>query len=831
MNRRKQTTAEMYFLPEQLRKELARIHRYPLTLVEASSGFGKTTAVREYLKEDLTHTARQCWYTCLGEPPQKVWRGICELFGCIDQEVKENLLKLGMPTQETKDMLADMVLTLRRLRCQMETYLVVDNYQLFESDISRELINAFSMHGNTDLHLIFITQYLEKEQQTTVHNANIYTVIPTSFFFDKDSTAEVFRLAGLRLSNSDIDRVHASTEGWVSAIRLQMINFQETGTFQYTLGIEQLVETAIWNRLSKGEKSFFLSASILDSFTARQAAIMLGEKALPDNIAELLRTNAFIRYFPEKNVYVMHSILQGYLRNQFYNNKPEDFQKVMLHRAGQSFAAIQDYLPAAQFFYKVGDFDSLLSMPFNGEYLDNQKEKYLVEFVVALVENCPADTMRKYPFAMLVFAFQLLMSGQHEGFEKLCRLINEVIENPIGFTEEEIRRIQGELALVTSFIHYNNIEKMSLWNKIAWELLGGPTSFLRLTEPWTFGSPSVLYMFWSKTGELERELRCMEECIPLYSKLTRGHGTGADSMMRAEALLMRGEDGEAEVMCHRALYAGRSCKQTSLCLCAEMTLARIAILRGDGEGYQMAERNIRQYAKEKLEGYVVSTVDLCLATINFILGSPESDIRWLDDPEAMSKILYAPVIPYGQLIYGKQLLLEKHYNELYGISQMVMEMAKDMNYVLPQVYHLIYLAVAKHNTGNEMSAQKYLIEALKLALPDKVYLPFAEHGSVLSPLLEKAKLSVADRDGISTVLMLCKRQALGVHAVNKSFASVQSPLTPRERETALLAKERLSAKEIADRLFISEATVKTILKSVYIKLDIHKKSELNGKEF
>ncbi|WP_312502586.1 helix-turn-helix domain-containing protein [Lacrimispora sp.] len=57
------------------------------------------------------------------------------------------------------------------------------------------------------------------------------------------------------------------------------------------------------------------------------------------------------------------------------------------------------------------------------------------------------------------------------------------------------------------------------------------------------------------------------------------------------------------------------------------------------------------------------------------------------------------------------------------------------------------------------------------------------------------------------------------------------PLTPREREIARLARDRVIAREVADRLYISKATVRTILRSVYSKLDIHSKTELDTKEF
>ena len=55
-----------YYFPRQLKEQLAKISQHPVTVLEAPSGFGKTTAVREYLKEKLPEGARQYWYTCLG---------------------------------------------------------------------------------------------------------------------------------------------------------------------------------------------------------------------------------------------------------------------------------------------------------------------------------------------------------------------------------------------------------------------------------------------------------------------------------------------------------------------------------------------------------------------------------------------------------------------------------------------------------------------------------------------------------------------------------------------------------------------------------------------
>lgn len=54
------------------------------------------------------------------------------------------------------------------------------------------------------------------------------------------------------------------------------------------------------------------------------------------------------------------------------------------------------------------------------------------------------------------------------------------------------------------------------------------------------------------------------------------------------------------------------------------------------------------------------------------------------------------------------------------------------------------------------------------------------------------------------------------------------PLTRREREVAALAAQRLSSREIADRLIISVRTVDNHLSRVYVKLGVTSRDELSN---
>ncbi len=842
------------YLSDKLKSQLAQILYFPLTIVEAPSGFGKTTAVREYLNEALTEGARQYWYTCLSDNPSVAWAGICDLFSNVNNEMSKNLKKLGFPTMET---LMYISACFKDFSCLKETYIVVDNFQLPKSNILQELMSIFSMHGSSHLHMIFITQHLVVKAQITFHNTFIHTIESSVFFFDKDSTANLFKMEGIRLNDDELNSVYASTEGWIAALRLQISNFKQTGTVDYTADIDHLVEIAIWNRLTPEQKKCLVSLSIMDSFTARQASIMLGEETLPDHIKDLLKYNDFIRYFPRERIYVMHSILQNYLRNQFYQYQPESFQKRALRTAGQCCIDELEFFTAARFFFEVRDFDAILSIPFSGTYLINKREDNIIEFLMEVINECPEETMCKYPFVLLLFSYLLWMDGKYESYHKLCRLVDLVLKNnPTGLSKDELRLLKGEFLLLTSFTIYNDIKNVSEVQKAAYELLGKSSRF-RLNEiPFTLGGTSVLSMVWRETGRLDEALTDMQIHLPCHYKLTHSQGVGADSALHAEMMLMRGDDVQAEILCHKALYLARSKQEICICLCAEQVLARIAIQRGDVDGFFTALENIKGYAKESSSLYILRMVDICLSVISVALDTTEMVAKWLCDTESISKKVYARAVPYVNILYSHLLVREKRHAELLGLSDNEISMAKEMNYIFPQVYSYIFKARVYYTNGREREALESLEEAFVLALPDKIYMPFAQFiymGDILSkvhicPIVHR-DFSVSHeaenpvlfskvveripgwKEDIDNIMTLFNRYHKGRITILNALNQVKSPLTPREREVAILAKARLSHNEIAEKLYISKATVRTILYNAYSKLAIHSKSELYNMDF
>ena len=118
-------------------------------------------------------------------------------------------------------------------------------------------------------------------------------------------------------------------------------------------------------------------------------------------------------------------------------------------------------------------------------------------------------------------------------------------------------------------------------------------------------------------------------------------------------------------------------------------------------------------------------------------------------------------------------------------------------------------------------AISHMEEALRLALPDRIYLPFARLAHDITPIFSQLPKAAPKE-----LQVVCTRREQGVAAILKKDAEEASILTPREQEVCALAREQLSAKEISAQLCISVHTVNTILKAVYRKYKISGKAEL-----
>ncbi len=803
------------YIPPLLKEALERAADYPLTLVEAGSGFGKTTAVAEVLGSPAFRAFDTHWHTFFGEPPEKAWEALAALLGKADRNAALYLKKLILPTVSA---IAEISAAMGDLRCEGKIILVLDNYQLAGFESAARLLDALSSHRCPGLHIIVATQPLRREA-ATVTNPRIHRIEGRLFAFGREDVKNLFTISGIALSEAQAGELMETTEGWVYALRLQMASYRERGVFESVRDVSQLMETALWNRLCERERELLLRLSPFEKFSARQGALMFGRERLSEAEERFLRDSPFVRRDAGEDRYVFHSLMHTYLARKFAQ-EPEAFRHDVIRQAAAACAAVGDLFAAALFCAKDGDYEGMLSLPCATKEITE-----LVGFaggavIEKLLADCPREILMAHPERITQISLSVLLQGRGGLVSRCLRLLDAISAADV-YDEARRKRIRGEIEFIKFFLVFNDLPAMTKAHERACALLDGvPTGIFSLTGTWTFGASSVVCLFWRRSGRLSATLEELIRGIPCYHKLTDGHGTGATSAMAAEMLLLSGDAGRAEAECHRTLYLSEAKNQDSISLCAELTLARAAILRADAAAFEAAVEKIRRLGAEGLEHSNLPAAGLCRAFLFSAVGAQEHIPEWTRDIRAIDERVYAAARPFAHIAYARW-LLDDDPVKFRGLVSVFTENAERRQMLLPVIYFKIYQAIDKKRGGKTDEALTQLNEALAAALPDKVLLPFAEQNGEIDDLLEK--LGGAP---VSAILTLSARMAAGARKIREALNPRKTRLTKREAQIAGLLADGLSAREAAAKLGISEGTVRVIKKSLYKKLSIRSKHEL-----
>jgi LuxR family maltose regulon positive regulatory protein len=140
---------------ERVNRALESIFEYPLTIVEAPLGYGKTTAVREFLK---AKGGPVLWLSFLSprDTDSFFWDGFAEEIGRLDEAVGDRLKSLGFPCDTPQA--ANILSILSRLDYEENTALVIDDFHLVKGPQIGTLLSQIVKEEPDNLHIVVITR-------------------------------------------------------------------------------------------------------------------------------------------------------------------------------------------------------------------------------------------------------------------------------------------------------------------------------------------------------------------------------------------------------------------------------------------------------------------------------------------------------------------------------------------------------------------------------------------------------------------------------------------------------------------------------------------------
>lgn len=803
------------YISERVQECLRPIARCALTTVVAPMGYGKTTAINWFLAEKTKGgKAVAIRLSIYSEKLPMLWRSAQDAFRFAGLDV---LSAFDFPTSEAAATLVLEELCRAFSSGKTAYYLFLDDFHLLRDERAVRFICRISARLPENAHLIVASRdrFLPAGEIVRL-GGNLHQIGMEHLRLNHTELAVYAHRCGAELSEQQLEALLRSSEGWFSAIYLNLRALSERGRLpDASSDIFEMFTAAMIDPLPPDRQEFLAVMGLADEFTAEMARFVTENPQTDAIIQDLTCQNAFVTRLPDSQRYRFHHMMKECALRKF-RTLPEQSQICYWNRFGSWYGAQGQYLHALGAYGRSGNSDAALTIIEKdaGNLLSALHPEELLERLNA----CPEEVLTRHPTAILVLMRRLFTWRQIPKMLQLKALLERAIAESPDMPEEERGNLLGECDLIMSFLMYNDITKMSELHRSASRQMSRPAVTIQAGSSWTFGSPSVLMMYYRAPGELQKETREMHECMPHYYRITNGHGLGAELVMDAEASFMQGKLHEAEIGLARARAAIAGSGQENMALCCDFLELR---LLGSGGRRRLDVKARAEALLARHDVVLLNMFESILAYYYALLQEAEKipDVFRLHRLDTVN--YFAPGKPMMELIENQVYLAQGEFPRVIGRSEPLLSGCESLHYALVALHIRLQTASAYEALGNRAMARKLLVRALEDAEPDGFVLPFAENAPYLmnhySALSRELETPFAASVCELSERWLSRQQTSGSR---QEPIEALRELSERERSVAQLMALRKTNREIAETLFLSEGTVKQYINRIYSKLQL-----------
>lgn len=807
--------ASKYIERKRILVKMENIERYPLSIVHAPMGYGKTVAVREYLK---TTEADWVWVSLAGSEGEAdyLWARLCDALNGVNEELAARFSAIGFPYDCFKtDALLDVLMD---YDYKNHLILVFDDFHTIEENNVFELMKAIVRERLTGLHIVLITRELAKLDAADLYQKQLcFTITEKSLKFNREEVFRYLDFMECRMSEEERERVFQITDGWESMLYITAKGIKQGLPVGKSATADDIIEQNFYHGLSQAEKEVLWRLSVLSSFTKRMAAAVLDDSELYDAFETLISRSVFFVFHESGHTYRLRNILKDYVYERALIDRV-DFTEVY-RKSGRWLLADGQYSKAFECLYRAGELEEILSIL--NKDTQNDKGIWGSGNIRQVFEKAGKDLCYRYPFAYLKYLLACAMDGERNYIPRVKLCLDRLEEYCRGSEYEgEMRElILGEISMVRSRISFNDIAVMAEYAGKSAEFFGGGCSCIvtRETE-FTYGLPCMLMGFVKEPGSMAEVRDAFAAEGMSFAEATDGCGIGCDSLAASEAALETGAWEQAELHAYKAYFKAKAAEQLSIMISSKLVLDRLNLIQGSSRDRILSNSTLKDEVIAANNPVLNTTFDLCGAYLNGCLGRLDSIPEWIRKGEIGKGKFFFQGTGFFYMVYGKCLLLGKKYIELDSLCESFATFLKPFQYHLVRIYFLIYESVAKSYLESRPRGEEILKEALALAEKDHLIMPFAENTGHVRLMLE-ALLKREESPYIREVLEACRRYSSQL----KLFHACEVSLTDRELEILKLLDEGYTHEEIAGEIYISIATVRYHVKNIYQKLDVNNK--------
>lgn len=844
-----------------LQKRLARLPDYKVAVIKGAPGSGKSTLLAAHLQEYPSVQARWVSLDAGDNDMRTLWSYVLEALSPDLGSRADELRRLLDSTLQAGDV--DSVLTelVNELQPETDLYLVLDDAHHLTERWVIDSLQFFLRYSSPRVHVILLTRdepplYLGEWRM----GGQLFELDNDDLKVSGDEARRFLTYTlGLHTDDAVIDRLTSMAEGWIGGLQLLgvavrqrgrdiAVTESQAGAAFASLGgpLVEYLSGEILDSLTDDEQHFLLSTSILTYLYEDVCRAVTGLEAAGVLLRGMAANNLFIVTVDEGlGLYRYHHLFQEFLqqrlrrlpaeeRRQWHRRAAEYYRATDMDRG----AVASDRLDAAEesvrHYLAAGVYDSALEV-IAGVPSGAQSWR--------LLQRMPLSTLAGKPD----FIYQRLFSHMADQQPDRCGEIidrfrgtfaepvsNSLFElfgmllghrpgdvQPEHLTSEHLRRLT--LGDATKAILYSLLAMVLTLGQREQEALTCLHEADRIVG--RVENPYIRYYCMQFKGQLREHMGDLLQCEAIYRdmfRLVERHKFLAPLLVTAHIgivgiLLKGGRLDEART--HLDEVGPRIRGQTA----AANPELEAAYLYNTLEFYLLkGDRAEAATIARRLLDLDLLSVPLYRATmLRYLLHLDIADDA--DLARFQFEQIEAPNW-HDHLLHIRLLSRAGRFDEAISVVEEGLRGMRKQQAKLPLVETLLAKADVLARAGRpEQDARNAVREAIHYAHENRLLAPFLLVDESVLGVIRTLRDDVdAELDPSETAFvdgLLSRRD------VEEGGAGEHNPLTEREREVLHVLAEGATNRQIAERLHISVATVKTHIVNVYSKLGVSNRVE------
>ena len=346
------------YISERLQESLRPISRCAMTTVVAPMGYGKTTAVNWYLAErakaEALHIIRISVYSA---NLAIFWKSTQEAFARAGFPF---LRDYPCPTDAAGGgLLVDDLC--HALAVETPCYLFIDDFHLLTDKRASLFLCMLANRLPANVHLIVASRdrFLPAAEVVRL-GARVYQVGTEQLRLNHTELAVYAHRCGTELSDAQVERLLYSSEGWFSAVYLNLRTLSERGVLPSRHSdIYATFTAAMIDPLPEKQRQFLAVMGLADEFTVEMAQYITGDADAGQILSRLTEQNAFVARLPDGPAYRFHHMMKACAERSFLTMDPET-QRLYWQRFGSWYEQHEQYLHAIAAYRRSEDYAALL---------------------------------------------------------------------------------------------------------------------------------------------------------------------------------------------------------------------------------------------------------------------------------------------------------------------------------------------------------------------------------------------------------------------------------------------------------------------------------------